>query len=265
MHTEHTDSNTAPEAGSVSYNGLTIPHAYLDMLARDGHHNVPGFLHANAEMLRDIDLRGKRVLEIGSGRGLIALLVGLQGAARVVSMEPELVGATSGVIADQRARIADLGLTNVEVVAADFNTWDSGGETFDIILSRASINHLYASTHHAMQHRETHDNYLRVARRIHGLLAPGGAFIATDACRHGFFTLARRFGIRRPWRWKKSGVDWRHHQNPGTWRSIFREAGFSKVVVRYPVPYPFRRMAMVVDTALVNFFLKGAFILRAYR
>lgn len=265
MPRDRTDSTAASSKEGVTASEFKVPAAYLAMLARDGHHNVPGFLHANAEMLRGLDLAGKRVLEIGSGRGLIAILIGLQGAARVVSMEPELVGATSGVIADQRARIAQLALTNVEVVAADFNTWDSAGETFDIIVSRASINHLYASEHHALRHRDTYDNYLRVARHIHGLLAPGGVFIATDACRYGFFSLARRFGIRRPWKWSKSGVDWRHHQNPGTWRRIFLGAGFSRVGIRYPVPYPLRHLSSLVDSMIANFFLKGTFVLRAYR
>jgi hypothetical protein len=153
----------------------------------------------------------------------------------------------------------------VKVLNADFNTWNPGPQRFDVIVSRASINHLYASAHHAEYHKETYDAYLQIARRLREMLAPGGVFVATDGNRHAFFTLARELGIRRPWRWKKSGVDWRHHQNPGTWKKIFREAGFSRVDVAYPVPYKLRALRPIVDTAVANFFLQGSFILRARR
>ena len=241
-----------------------FPPEYIAMLTRDGHGNPPAFAHALANMFRGIDFAGKRVLEIGSGRGLLAIYMGMQGA-QVLSMEPEMVGATSGVIAQQQARLAQLGMKNVEVVNADFNTWDAGERRFDVIVSRASINHLYASVHHAEHHKETYDAYLQVARRVHHMLAPGGVFVATDASRYALFSALRRFGVRRPWRWQRSTIDWRHHQNPSTWTKIFREGGFPTVEIAYPVPYRLRALEPIVDTAVANFFLRGAFILRAQR
>lgn len=242
-----------------------LPPAYLAMLERDGHQNPPAFAHALANLFEGTDLRGKPVLEIGSGRGLVAIYMGMRGAAHVLSMEPELVGATPGVIADQRARIAALGLKNVDVEVADFNTWEAGDRRFDVIVSWASINHLHESNQHAEHHRPTYDAYVRVAGRIRSMLAPDGTFIATDACRYGFFTGVRRLGIRRPWQWKRSGVDWRYHQNVGTWKKIFADAGFGTTAVDYPVPYRLRFAKPIVNTALANFFLHGAFILRARR
>lgn len=242
-----------------------VPSSYVEMLARDGHDNVPAFLHAASGLFGDIDLRGKSVLEIGSGRGLMAVLMGMCGAGEVISLEPELVGASSGVIALQRRRIEELELSNVTVVAADFNRWQSDGRPFDFILSRASLNHLYASERHAMRDRVTFEAYVEIATKIHHLLAPGGVFVATDACRYAFFTGLSRLGVRRPWRRERTGVDWRHHQNPRTWRTIFRTAGFTDVTVRFPVPYRLRGCAPLVGTAGANFFLNGSFLLRARR
>jgi SAM-dependent methyltransferase len=241
-----------------------LPPEYIAMLERDGHRNPPAFAHTLANMFRGLDFTGKRVLEIGSGRGLLAIYMGMRGA-HVLSMEPEMVGATSGVIAQQEARLKALGMRNVEVINADFNTWDPGDRRFDIIVSRASINHLYASVHHADHDKETYDAYLQVARRVRDMLVPGGTFVATDACRYAFFSGMRQFGLRRPWRWERSSVDWRHHQNPGTWKKIFREAGFGTIKVAYPVPYRLRTLRPIIDTAAANFFLQGAFILRAQR
>jgi SAM-dependent methyltransferase len=244
---------------------LPLSATYVSMMAREGHHNPPAFAHWLDQVFRGVNWKGKRVLEIGSGRGLIAIYMGMQGAARVVSMEPEMVGSTSGVIKEQRERLAALGLTNVEVLAADFNTWDAKDEQFDVIVSRASINHLYHSEKHAGSDPQTYDKYVEVARRIHRMLAPGGQFIATDSCRYGFFNAVRHLGINRPWTRKRSGVDWRHHQNPPTWKRIFKQAGFSQTRVDYPVPYRLRAAAPLVNTALANFFLTGNFILRAHR
>jgi len=89
--------------------------------------------------------------------------------------------------------------------------------------------------------------------------------LITDACRYAFFTATRNLGIRRPWDRSRTGIDWRHHQNPQTWARIFREAGFSTVDVRYPLPYRLRQYRGLVDTAAANFFLLGSFILRARR
>ena len=241
-----------------------LPPEYIAMLKRDGHRNPAAFTHALADLFKGIDFAGKDVLEIGSGRGLLAIYMALRGA-HVLSMEPELVGATSGVIAQQKGRVKALGLTNVEVLNADFNTWDPGDHLFDLIVSNASINHLYASEHHAEHHRETYEAYLRIARRVGDMLAPGGTFVATDACRYAFFSALRQFGIRRPWQWKRSSVDWRYHQNPSRWKRIFHDAGFGTVQIAYPVPYRLRGLRPLIDTAIANFFLQGAFILRARR
>ena len=91
------------------------------------------------------------------------------------------------------------------------------------------------------------------------------SFVASDACRYAFFSGLREFGVRRPWQRKRSGVDWRHHQNPGTWTRIFREAQFSSVQIVYPAPYRLRMLSPVVDTAIANFFLQGVFVMRARR
>ena len=244
--------------------GLTLPTQYLGMLARDGHANPAAFSYATDQIFRGVDLQGKRILEIGSGRGLMALLMGLHGAAQVVSLEPELAGATAGVIALQRERIEALQLSNVDVVAADFNTWSGPAGSFDLIVSRASINHLCQSDRHALHDPVTYERYVRMARKIHSLLAPEGLFIATDACRYAFFTMLRDFGVSRPWRPARTGINWRHHQNPGTWKKIFRDAGFGRVTISFPVPHRLKPIAFLMDTAAANFFLKGSFILRAH-
>src|SRR5690606_23565634 len=117
--------------------------------------------YATSRLFRGVPLRSANVLEIGSGGGLLSLFMAGQGA-RVVSLEPEGIGSTPGVIAKQRERSRRLGLQDaITVIDADFNTWDTD-ERFDVIVSRNSLNHLYASEHHALRDPDTRDGYLHV-------------------------------------------------------------------------------------------------------
>jgi cyclopropane fatty-acyl-phospholipid synthase-like methyltransferase len=233
---------------------------YSRFLAEDRHDRPAAFLHGARRIFQGIDLRGKTVLEIGSGKGLMSLFAAIEGACRVVSMEPEMIGSRSGMIELQKARIAQLGLDQIEFLTADFNLWEPAGRKFDLVLSFASINHLQASRRHALRDEETFRKYSGVASKMRDLLEPGGTAVITDACRHAFFTMTR---LRRPWHWRKSKVNWREHQNPGTWKRIFAAAGFRRFRILYPVPFACRRLGPVVGNGIANFFLQGSFIFHA--
>jgi SAM-dependent methyltransferase len=239
--------------------------AFAAMLREDGHDNLNGYLHEAAHLFDGVEIAGHSVLEIGSGKGMMTMYAALQGASTVISMEPEMVGSRSGMISLQQQRLDTLGIRSVEFLPADFNEWDPRGRTFDIVMCRAAINHLHASDQHAMSHLPTYDGYLTVIRKMLSVTAPGGVVLITDACRYAFFTATRNLGIRRPWDWSKTGINWRHHQNPQTWARLFRDAGFARVEIRYPLPYRLRQYRGLVDTAVSNFFLQGNFILRAHR
>lgn len=240
--------------------------AFETMLREDGQGDLERYCWAASRFFGDIDLHGKRILEIGSGKGLTAMFMGLQGAASVVSMEPGLAGSRSGVLAVQQRRIAALGLEQVsELIDADFNTWDPAGRQFDVVVSQASINHLYESPHHALRHRETHERYSAICRKIRSTLADGGVFCVADASRYGFFAMTKRFGIERPWAKRRVSINWRIHQNAGVWRKILLASGFSRAEIEYPVPYALRRLGPAVANPVANFFLRAAFIIRASR
>lgn len=210
-------------------------------------------------------IAGRDVIEVGSGKGLTCLLLAISGARLVLSLEPELAGSTSIACKVQRQRIECLGLDNVELLAMDFNAWDPQGRTFDVLVSQASINHLFESRFHALHHRATFERYVEIACKFRQLLKPGGVACVSDACRYGLFRFARDYGLRRPWTVRGSAVAWRLHQNPETWRCIFREAGFSRVEIYYPLPYRLRHFGALVANPVINFFLKANFTLRSWK
>jgi SAM-dependent methyltransferase len=205
------------------------------------------------------------VLEIGSGGGLRSVFMALQGAHSVVSLEPGLAGSRTTYQPTQQRRLSRLGLTNVDFLDADFNTWDAGSRQFDVIVSESSINHLHESRFHALRHEPTYRTYREICGKMWGLLAPGGVACISDACRYGFFSAVRRFGIRRPWTGKRVSAIWQIHQNPGVWRRILLDSGFDRVDVSYPLPHRLRHLGPLVANPAANFFLRGYFYLRARR
>lgn len=235
------------------------------IVAEDGHDEAERFLWGMDRFFRGIPLEGKDVLEIGSGRGLTSFYMALAGARTVVSMEPGLAGAKSRVRDILEGRVAALGLPQVELLADDFNRWEPADRRFDVIVSQASINHLCESPHHALSDRATYDRYLTAVRKMHDLLVPGGVACVSDACRYGFFMFAKHLGIRRPWNSRRLTVNWRIHQNPGTWSRIFSDAGFSRIEVAYPLPFRLRHLGALVANPVSNFFLAAGFRLTAWR
>lgn len=238
---------------------------YSKMLTEDGHDNLKATFYNISRTFNNIDIKDKSIVEIGSGKGLMSIYCSLSNAKKVVSIEPELAGSRSKVIELQNNRINSLGLDNIIVLPFDFNLWDSQGEKFDIVLSFASINHIYESPYNALKHKETFQKYVAIGSKIHSLLKPGGIAVINDACRYGLFWFIGKLGIRRPWLPKKKiTINWRIHQNPTTWKKILLESGFSKIDIIYPLPYSLRSLKGVVDTPLFNFLLSAQFTLYCY-
>ena len=229
----------------------------------DGHENPAGYEYYLQQLFQDFEIRDKAILEIGSGRGLISLHCALEGARRVVSMEPEMEGSTGGVSEIQRQRANELNLTNIELLQQDFHDADLEGQTFDAIVMIAVLNHLYETPINATKDSDVFARYVAIARRLHSLLNEDGVVIATDACRYCLWTQANRFGLPRSLCLTQKTIDWKIHQQPSVWQRIFREAGFRSCEIQYPVPYRLQRIEPLVNNRVVNWALIGGFILHA--
>ena len=233
--------------------------------AEDGHENPAGYRYSMEQLFQGIQLRDRSVLEIGSGRGLISLHCAVQGASRVLSMEPEMEGSTGGVTAIQQQRTEELGLDTVELLRQDFHDADLEGQSFDAVIMIAVLNHLYETPIDASKDSAVFDQFVKIAKKLYGLLNEGGVVIATDACRYSLWTQAHRFGLPRKLCLTQKTIEWRIHQQPSVWKNIFRSAGFQSCEIHYPVPYRLRKFHSLADTAFVNWALHGGFILHAMK
>ena len=94
----------------------------------------------------DYDFKGKRVLDVGGGAGLLSFWSLLNGASSAVLLEPEFEGSTSGIISNIQSNAYTLGIedkfehlcTTIQDYLANY----SGSTSFDCIVYANSINHI---------------------------------------------------------------------------------------------------------------------------
>lgn len=237
---------------------------FLEYLKQDGHQNDIAFFFYLSYLFQNIDLKSKRILEIGSGKGIMSIFVGLSGAREVVSLEPEMDGSTNKSSELQQKRIKALELENVNLINKDFESFvvNYQDTEFDYIFSFQSINHIFETEKKLTRHSREWHTYLDIGKKIRKLLVEDGIAIISDACRSGFFYKLKKVGINRPWRPnKRSNVNWKVHQNPDIWQNLFLQAGFSNVSIKYPLPYKLRKLGRLVANPVINYFLTSKFIL----
>jgi SAM-dependent methyltransferase len=117
----------------------------------------------SAKLVALAELRpGGSVLDVGGGYGEPSLT-----AARVVGAGGHVVctDISEEMLATARERAGEAGITNVEFIARDAEELDFEDETFDAVLSRATLMFL--------------PDVAGTLRRLHGFLRPGGKLAAS--------------------------------------------------------------------------------------
>jgi phosphoethanolamine N-methyltransferase len=160
------------EAGSVSdtarksqYDEAFI--VGLQWMWGDGY-LAPGGASEVAELLRDVDIRGCRTLDIGSGLGAIAaLLVETYGASEVVGVDVE-----PHLVEHSLQRVATAGLSDkVTFQLVEPGPLPFADASFDAVFSKDAIVHI----------PDKSPFYAEVLR----VLKPGGVFVGSDWLRGG--------------------------------------------------------------------------------
>lgn len=206
---------------------------------------------------RRLTLNGKRVLEVGCGRGAVSLYLALfSGAREVVALDEAAgVGAPVGVTDTLKDALQEFRVRNSTVVNADIMRNDFPDESFDVVIANYALHHVVDSGFIAKD-PATRQAYHALWTELARVVVPGGTLSVAEISRICF------------WRWspvklKLKNIDWELHPTRGEWLSSMSNAG---IVVRgcdFLVPYGVRKFESLFANSLAGFFSGSNFILTA--
>jgi len=182
------------------------------------------FPQACQQLFDNVDVTGKRLLEVGCGKGLFCLSAKLAGAEHVVGLEPLLEGALDSdrCHKDFAQMAAWLGLKRAEILPLRLQDYSCPRNYFDIVLSVASINHLdEKQCVNLGRDPQARVAYHQIFEQVAALLKPGGTLIIVDCSNRNFFGDR---GIKNP---LVPTIEWHKHQQPPYWAALLAESGFS--------------------------------------
>jgi len=208
-------------------------------------------------LFRDIDFKNKRVLDIGGGYGLYSFYASCSGAKKVVCLEPEAEGSSSGVTDKFHKLNKHLKRNNVVLKPLTLQAFETEGDTFDVILLLDSINHLNETACvNLLKHSKSKAIYQEIFSKIYSLSGEGAKLIICDCSRYNFFAL---FKLRNPF---APTIDWHKHQSPALWAKLLREVGFINPKIRWSSFSRLRNWGKVLfGNKLMAYFLKSHFYL----
>jgi SAM-dependent methyltransferase len=215
------------------------------------------------DTFRDIPWRGKDVLEIGCGRADLSLYMALNGARRVVALEPSAEGSHEAKDAALKERLERLRLPNFTLLPSRFEDCRFEPESFELVFMIQVIEHIHETHKPLADDPEARAHYRRVFADLHRVLRPGGVLLFTDCSRSNLWHLLEKvFGPQflRP---LTGAIDWGMHQHHRTWEPLLREAGFARTRLWWRVYQQFRRFPWLVDNRLAQYFILSLYVVSA--
>lgn len=238
-------------------NASAPPSLTAELASRFGFRSLHRYSTRATSIFEGIDLRGKRVCDLGCGRGAWTVWCALHGAT-VVGLEPEADGlhtANPFEALKENVELAGVGdrVRCEHVLAEEF--LETASEKFDVFVLWNVINHIAEDAVQTMHHDaaawQLYAEKLRLFRRT---INPGGWLIVADNMRSNFWhDILRRASPFAP------RIEWDKHQDPSVWERVAREAGFRREDLSWSYLYPFKS---ITANYVVQYLTNSHFVLR---
>ena len=198
----------------------------------------------------NLDFQNKKLLDIGGGIGTFSFYAAVMGAKKVVILEPESHGSSSGIYRKFKKIKSDLdNIDNIEfqsITLQEYNT----NQKYDYILLYNSINHIDEEACISLKNNITsREKYLELFRRIFDITNDKGKVIICDCARSNFFGNLK---VKNP---LAPTIEWKKHQNPNTWIKLLKHSGFNNLKVTWPAPNYFGKLGKIFLSNKVTSFL----------
>src|SRR5688572_12864712 len=201
-------------------------------------------------IFENVELAQKEVLDVGGGRGLLTFYAAVKGAKKAVCLEPEQDGSTNGMIKgyyDLRMEFPETLPVELHTLRLQEYLQQTDSEMYDVVIMHNSINHLdEEACVDLLKNENCYRRYLSIFKNVCRIMKKNGVLIATDASRNNFFNDVGMKNIFTP------TIEWHKHQQPGTWVSLLKEAGFRNAEVKWLSP---NRLGRPGQFVLGNYFM----------
>jgi Methyltransferase domain len=243
----------------MTANNENIIENFLSIMVENGAYSTIANLRFKLEQLfKNIDFKGKNLLEIGGGYGLFSLYAAVNEAKKVIILEPEYAGSTTGVINQFNILRDKLRISNIDLLPITFQDYNPMDIKFDIILLNDSINHLEED---ACINLRTDINawniYKKMMCKISSLSNVSAKIIICDCSNQNLYP---SLGLKNP---IDNNIEWHKHQSPKIWSKLLKECGFSKPVISWTTFNRFGRIGkFILGNKFVSYFLTSHFCLK---
>lgn len=197
-------------------------------------------------------IKGKNILEIGAGRGILGCMLSLAGSSSVTALEPEAAGADQEVLEKFYQNIKACSLNNVDPIQKTLQEYRLPQNFYDIVVSVDSVNH-WDEQACINLHRSENDRrvYIEMFQKILRSLTDKGQLLTSEIGKWNLFSWSsNHLGITNP---LCPSIEWFNHQQPRLWAQLMRQAGFSQVRWKWLFPAIFCRSDRVLfDNPLFN-------------
>lgn len=218
-----------PEAPAPQPNALAD---FLAIACKEGLWSTPERLARYAAyVFADVPLEGRRMLDIGGGKGVFTLYAAARGACHVICLEPEAAGSRKGMRNAFYRVAGTLPNATAEMHPWTLQEYQPPTEPFDVILLHNSINHLDEEACIALRRDPAaRATYRHLFQRIASMLAPAGDLVLTDGTPHNLWP---KLGLRNPF---APTIEWHKHQPPEVWRALAEEVGLRYCCLKWTSP-----------------------------
>jgi SAM-dependent methyltransferase len=239
---------------------MTQKHAtdFFDLMVSrkmySGKENLKFYLE---NLFEHVELANKNVLDVGGGRGLLTFYTAVKGARKAVCLEPEKDGSRNGMTQryhDLRAAFPET--LPVELIPLTLQEYmhQAAAGIYDVVIMHNSINHLNEDACiHLLKNEASYREYVSIFKNVCRIMKEKSVLIVTDCSCNNFFNDVGVKNIFVP------SIEWHKHQQPETWISLLKEAGFKNPTLKWLTPNKLRRPGRLV---MGNYFM--SYLTRSY-
>ena len=217
---------------------------------------IDKYLYHAEEQFREIDIKGKTVLDIGCGNGLLSLWLALvKDAGNIVAIDEY-----EGIGEDRKnfnafKKVIEENSISIDLTKLDFLKNNFGSASFDMVVANYTLHHIVRTEKYIHNDTETRNQWIHLFSEIKRILKKDGVLILKEVTR---FSLWRFLPLRFRY------MDWEIHPTMKEFKYVMQEEGFKNITVRNVVNYKLRYFSnLLEDSPLFSFIVNPNFYLIA--